>query len=327
MSDDREQVVPSVVVRVARPEHPVAAVADDDEARRGTAYPAVRAGGPLFGHAADLGDGRWRVHSVEEDTPQAARDALAHRLRKRLAMSTDAMLAAELAAVGQVLDWEKVNEVTVAGRRHRVVRADTFARFSEDGPEPPRPSDPDTGTGGQSRDEGVVVDPGSVTGPAQALTRVELLTAYYPSARVPAEVYADSVAAIRSHPDGVLLPTEYAVSELVGGGWEPVSHHHASPQAARDQLCFKFRYMMPRFGQLGEEEIAAYGRAADKVDATRANEVTVLGRRFRVTRVIALLRFGMDGPEPPRASDYDPEPPPEAHFSDLRARGLLPEPQ
>ncbi|MFD6695838.1 DUF5954 family protein [Micromonospora aurantiaca (nom. illeg.)] len=69
--------------------------------------------------------------------------------------------------------------------------------------------------------------------------------------------------------------------------------------------------------------MAAYPQSAEEVDATQANEVTVLDRRFRVIRVETLLRFGSDGPEPPRPSDHDPEPPPEAHFAELRNHGLL----
>ena len=90
----------------------------------------------MFGFAEDLGDGRWRVQALENDTPQAARDSLAHRYRVRAAETTYAALAEELAAVVRVLDWEKVDELTIAGRRHRVIRADTFARFGSDGPEP-----------------------------------------------------------------------------------------------------------------------------------------------------------------------------------------------
>lgn len=41
------------------------------------------------------------------------------------------------------LDWEKIDEMTVLGTRYRVVRAERFIRTGPDGPEPPRPSDPD----------------------------------------------------------------------------------------------------------------------------------------------------------------------------------------
>lgn len=302
-------------------------VTEHDAAERAGAYPILRIGAPLFGYAVDLGGGRWRVHALVEDTPQAARDALAHRLREWLAETADADLVAELTAVGRVLDWEKVDEVTVAGRRHRVVRADTFARFGPDGPEPPRPTDPDPRTadscdsflGGAD----LIADPAAPTGVGAALLKVELLPARYPRAQVPADVYADSVAAIRSHPNGVLLPTRYAVAEQVGGGWQPTSRAVATPQEAREAVEFDFRWLIPRIGNPTEEEAAEYARAADELAASRADEVAVLGRRFRITRIETLLRFCADGPEPPRPSDPDPEPPPEAHFAQLRAEGRL----
>ncbi|MEV1333168.1 DUF5954 family protein [Micromonospora costi] len=330
MSDEHEQLTP-VVVRVARPEHPVAAVAEDDAARRAAAYPSVRMGGPLFGHAEDVGGGRWCVRALWDDTPQAARDTLAHRFRERLAETTDPVLARDLVAVGRVLDWEKVDEVSVAGRRWRVVRADTFTRFGPDGPEPPRPSDPDSGAddsaGLYSDREGVLVDPGAPVGPVQAMVTVDLLSALYPAAGVPADVHADSRRALRTHPHGVVLPAGYAVAECVDGRWRPASRNLASPRQSREAMTFKFRYMVPRLGQPTDAEIAAYAWAADEVDANPAHEVEVLDRRFRIIRVETLLRFGPDGPEPPRPSDHDPEPPPEAHFAQLRKQGLLPEPE
>ena len=327
--DDGEQL-PGVVIRIRRPDDPVGVVTDHDAVERAEAYPILRIGAPLFGYAVDLGGGRWRVHGLVEDTPQAARDALAHRLREQLAGTTDADLAAELAAVGTVLDWQKVDEVTVGGRRHRVIRSDTFARFGPSGPEPPRPTDPDpreadtcdSFLGGAD----LIADPAAPTGVGAAVLKVELLPARYPQANVPPDVYADSVAAVRSHPNGVLLPTRYAVAEQVAGAWQPSSRAVATPQQARELILFDFRWLTPRIANPSEAEAAEYRRAADELEASRADEVSVLGRRFRVTRVETLLRFSADGPEGPRPSDPDPEPPPEAHFARLRAEGRLPDP-
>ncbi|MFI9526033.1 DUF5954 family protein [Micromonospora rosaria] len=331
MRDD-EVMPPVSVIRVARRDDPVSAVTEDDAARRAVDYPTVRLGGPLFGHAEELADGRWRLDALDEYTPQGARDALAERLRIRRTTVTEPALAAELDAVGDVLDWEKVDEVTVAGRRYRIVRTDTFARFGADGPEPPRPTDPDPlppgGAGADpGRTEGLVVSPDEPTGLAHALLKAEVLTAHYPRSGVPAQVYADSVRAVRTHPGAVILPTRYAVAEYVDGRWQPDSAAVASPQAARDLMTFGFRYLVPRLRTPTAAETRAYARAAADVDATRADEVTVLGRRFRVTRIEILLRFGVDGPEGPRPSDHDPEPPPEAHCAHLRAQGLLPDPE
>lgn len=327
MSDGEQR--PDVVIRVQRRDDPVSAVTEDDAARRAATYPRLRIGAPLFGHAVDLGGGRWQVHALVDDTPQQARDTLAHRLREQLAETADSDLAAELTATGRVLDWEKVDEVTVTGRRHRIIRADTFARFGSDGPEPPRPTDPDPREADECDSflggDNLVTDPNASTGMGAAVLKVELLPAHYPRATVPADVYADSVAAVRSHPNGVLLPTRYAVAEYVGGVWQPSTRAVATPQEARESIMFDFRYLTPRITELTEAEDAAYRQAADDLEASRSDEVIVLGRRFRITRIETLLRFSADGPEGPRPSDHDPEPPPEAHFAELRAQGLMPD--
>ncbi|MGN9779349.1 DUF5954 family protein [Micromonospora sp. H33] len=327
VSDDEESL--AAVLRVELRDDPVGAVTEDDAIRRAAAYPNIRVGAPVFGHAVDLGGGRWAVRALVDDTPQAARDTLAHRLRERLAETTDPALAAELTDLVRLLGWEKVDEITVAGCRHRIVRADTFARFGPDGPEPPRPSDRDP----QRPDErdslldgDVIADPAAPTGVGEVVLKVDLLTAHYPRAQVPADVYRDSVAAVRTHPNGVVLPTRYAAAERVGGAWQPFSRAVATPQEARDTIAFDFRYLEPRLNQLTDDQITAYQQAADELDDSRANETTVLRRRMRVTRIETLLRFSPDGPEGPRPSDHDPEPPPEAHFAQLRKQGPLPGP-
>ncbi|WP_329110271.1 DUF5954 family protein [Micromonospora sp. NBC_01699] len=332
MRDDEAQTPPGTVIRIVRRDDPVGAITEDDAARRAVEYPTLRMGGPLFGHAEDLGNGGWHLDSLQDDTPQSARDTLAHRFRVRLAEGTDAAEAEELTTAGKILDWEKVNELTVAGRRYRIIRAETFARFGPDGPEPPRPSDPDPMAPGADQEtprgtDGLVVNPGLPTGVAHGLLKVDLLPSYSSAKNVPPDVYADSRRAVRTHFDGVFLPTEYAVAEYVNGHWQPDTRAVSSPQAARDAITFNFRYLIPKIGNPTEAEAAAYARAADELDASRADELTVLGRRFRVTRIEILLRFGSDGPEPPRPSDWDPEPPPEAHFAQLREQGLMVEPE
>ncbi|MFI7650627.1 DUF5954 family protein [Micromonospora sp. NPDC049460] len=294
---------------------------EDDAVRRASAYPMVRIGAPLFGYAVDRGGGRWQIHALVDDTPQAARNTLAHWLRERLAETTDPALAAELTALARVLQWEKVDQVTVAGRVHRIVRADTFARFGPDGPEPPRPTDPDPREAEECDSflaGDLIADPAAPSGVGEATLRVELIPAHYARARVPAQVYADSVASVHSHPNGVVLPTRYAVAEYVNGGWQPYSRVVATPQHARDTLAFSFTYIQPRTSQLADDETAAYEQAAAALDGDRVDEIEVLGRRFRITRVETLLRFSPDGPEGPRPSDHDPEPPPESHFAQLR---------
>ncbi|WP_018787878.1 DUF5954 family protein [Micromonospora sp. CNB394] len=309
---DEKKAMP-VVLRVHRRDDPVGAVTEDDAARRAVAYPRVRVGAPLFGHAVQADAGCWQVYAVVSDTPQAARDTLAHRLRERLDETDDAGLAAELTAVVNVLDREKTDEVVVAGREHRIVRVDTFARFGPDGPEPPRPTDRDPRDADDHDsflDEEILVDPGASTGASEAMLRVELLTAHYPRAQVPSDVYADSVGAVTSHPIGVVLPVRYAAAESVGGSWRPYSRAVATPQLARDEIAFGLRYLEPRLLRLSDEQAVLYRQAADDLDANPVDDLTVLGRRFRVTRIETLLRVSAKGPEGPRRSDPDPEQPP-----------------
>ncbi|MEU7589998.1 DUF5954 family protein [Micromonospora sp. NPDC049230] len=308
-------VQPPVVLRVQQPTDPVGAVTEDDAARRAAAYPKIRIGAPLFGHAVQADGGRWQVYAVVSDTPQAARDDLAHHLMEQLDETTDPSLAAELTTVLAVLELEKVDEVVVAGRVHRIVRVDTFARFGPDGPEPPRPTDRDP-RDAEDNDSflapEIVIDPDAATGLSEAMLRVELTTAHYPRAQAPADAYADSVAAVTSHPVGVILPTRYAAAESVGGSWRPYSRAVATPQLARDEIAFGLRHIEPRLLRLTDDQTTAYQQAADALDINPVDNVTVLGRQFRVTRIETLLRMGSGGPEMPRPSDPDPDQPPGA---------------
>ncbi|MDG4760440.1 DUF5954 family protein [Micromonospora sp. WMMD710] len=313
MSADEMQ--PPVVLRVQQLTDPVGAVTEDDAARRTAAYPKIRIGAPLFGHAVQAEGGRWQVYAVVSDTPQAARDNLAHHVMEQLDETTDPPLAAELTTALGVLDREKVNEVMITGRVHRIVRVDTFARFGPDGPEPPRPTDRDP-RDAEDHDSflapEIVIDPDGATGLSEATLRVELATAHYPRAKVPANVYADSVAAVASHPVGVILPTRYAAAESVGGSWRPYSRAVATPQLARDEVAFGLRHIEPRLLRLTDDQAAAYQHTADTLDTNPVDDVTALGRHFRVTRIETLLRMGASGPEMPRPSDTDPDQPPGA---------------
>ncbi|WP_330440460.1 DUF5954 family protein [Micromonospora sp. NBC_00821] len=310
-----DEVQPPVVLRVQQPTDPVGAVTEDDAARRTVVYPKIRVGAPLFGHAVQAEGGRWQVFAVVSDTPQAARDDLAHHLMEQLDESIDPPLAAELTTALGVLNRKKVDELVISDRVHRIVRVDTFARFGPDGPEPPRPTDRDPRDAADHDSflaPEIVIDPDAATGLSEAMLRVELMTAHYPGAQVPADVYADSVAAVASHPVGVILPTRYAAAESVGGSWRPYSRAVATPQLARDEIAFGLRHIEPRLLRLTDDQAAAYQQAADTLDTNPVDNVTALGRQFRVTRIETLLRMGSSGPEMPRPSDPDPDQPPGA---------------
>jgi Family of unknown function (DUF5954) len=120
----------------------------------------------------------------------------------------------------------------------------------------------------------------------------------------------DLARAARTHPGGVLLPPAFIVGELRRGRWGPVQVTGLpTPQAARDSLVSHLRVWIPYELDLDPGQRAVYAAAADTVEAERADEVTVAGRRFRVVRLERLVRIGLDGPEGLRPSDPDPQPP------------------
>lgn len=327
---DCEEHPPVPVIRVTCRDDPISMMVEEEARRRGARYRSVRVGTPLFGDAEELGDGRWRLRRVVAATPQEARDGLAHYFRTLAGQVDDARCATELRVAGGVLGWEKRDEFRIAGRRYRIIRVDTYIRFGADGPEPPRATDPDPWPPGAKvrpvrRSEDLVVDPKQPVGVTDGLFKAQVLPSPYSGKRVPEDVQADSRRAVRTHPDGVLLPVEYLVAEQVGDGWRPLGPAYPTPQRARDALAFRFRVFIPQFREPSAEEAAAYNRAADELDLLRADEVRVLGRRLRIVRVENLLRFGPDGPEPPRPSDYDPDPPAELHCLQLWEQGLLPD--
>jgi hypothetical protein len=229
------------------------------------------------------------------------------------------------------MDWERIDEMTVAGTRYRVLRADNFIRTGPAGPEPPRLADPDPGEPGRSHKtpdpaDGFVIDPIIATGMASGILRLELLECARKEGTVPPQVRDDSRRAANTHPGGVLLPPAFTTAELVDGDWRPLHHEtSATPQAARDALAIYLRVTLPWELRLGPEDRAVYAAAADQLDTERANELAAGDRHYRVVRVERLVRIGPDGPEGPRPSDPDPQPPPMVHTQQLRDQGLLPD--
>lgn len=316
MTFSRSDVPEHLIIRITQQSDPVSAVTEDDAWRALDAYPQVVAVGPVFG-LAELDPAapgvpsprHWRLLTLGDTAPQAARDALSARLERLARESDDRAAREKYTAAAHRVAREGADEVTVAaGHRYRVVRAEQFARMGPDGPEPPRPTDPDaaaTGDGHRvpARTTGFVLDPAAPTGPSDGLLRLELLPVAPAAGEVPERVRAEAAMAVQTHPGGVLLPTEFAVAEEVDGRWQTLSGSNPSPQSARDALAHYFRHLLPDTLRPGEEARARYGQAADRLDAERCDEITVLGRRFRVVRVEQLVRVGHDGPEPPRGCD------------------------
>ncbi|WP_326557465.1 DUF5954 family protein [Micromonospora sp. NBC_01796] len=335
MTYDGKQVPDHLLINIEQRDDPISAVSEDDARRRSVAYPKLMWGAPIFGRAEEV-DGRWRILSLIGDEPQGTRDGLGSHFRRLLSETPDTAENAaerkEYEAAIRLLDWEVVNDLTVNGRRYRIIRAQPFLRMGPDGPEPPRPSDPDprpagrTGSSG-SQMEGFVIDPVATTGLSDGILRMELVPAFYKKGGiVPDDVREDSRRALATHPNVVLLPVGFTIGEYVDGRWRPRSFStYPTPQAARESASFNFSDIVPHENASFEEIRAAYNRALEEFEAPRTDEFELKGVRCRVTRVECFVRVGPDGPETPRPSDWDPEPPPELHFQQLRAEGRMPE--
>lgn len=314
-------------------DEPVAVLADTEAWAARARYPHVRfGGGPAFGVAQERLAGGWELHDCFGTlTPQDSRDSMgAHfrRLASEAERGGDRATHDECLRAAERLDWEAIDEATVLGIRYRVVRADRFIRTGPDGPEPPRPTDPDPGDDQGNRQlpdpaTGFVVDPVNATGLSEGILKLELLEAIRAEGSVPPEVRADSAVATRTHPGGVLLPAAFMLGEMIGGEWGALDLNTSpTPQAARNNLVGYLRVAAPWQLGLSPADRAVYAAGADQVEAERANEVTVGDRRFRVVRVERLMRIGPDGPEGPRPSDPDPVPPVMVQSQQLCEQGV-----
>ncbi|RDG37672.1 DUF5954 family protein [Streptomyces corynorhini] len=336
MAEHGENVPAYRTIRVTGPDGPVEAVADVAAWQAREAYPDIlSAGGPVFGVVREREAGGWELVSPFSGlAPQDSRDSMGARFRllaQERRRAGDESAYQECMSAAERTEWETTDEMTVLGTRYRVVRAECFVRSGPDGPEPPRPTDPDPMVAGESHRApdpaaGFVFDPVIATGMSEGILKVELLSLMPKAGTVPQDVRADALTAAHTHPGGVLLPPSFMTTEYGGGHWRPQSTVIAvTPQNARDSLAMKLRVMIPWKGRLGPAERAPYSAAADRLDAERCDELTVEGRRFRVARVERLVRIGPDGPEGPRPSDHDPEPPVMVQHQQQLAQGLISE--
>jgi Family of unknown function (DUF5954) len=116
----------------------------EDAARAAHTHPGGVLLPPAF-VAAELSRGQWGpVHLETSPTPQGARDHLASYLRVTAPwqLKLDPGQRAAYDEAANQLD-ERGDELSVAGRRFRIVRVERLVRVGPDGPEGPRPSDPD----------------------------------------------------------------------------------------------------------------------------------------------------------------------------------------
>lgn len=318
------------------PSAPVASLADEEAWRAREAYPGIAgAGGPIFGVAREREDGGWELHPYFSGTwPQDARDSMGSHFRKR---AQEAKQAGDHAAVEEYtgaaerLDREVIDEMTVGGDRYKVVRAEPFIRTGPDGPEGPRPSDPDPAAPGEADEipdptAGFVIDTTVATGPSEGILKAELLALAPVKGTAPPDIRDDAVKAMRTHPGGVLLPPTFMTAEKIDGRWAPDSTGTSTtPQAARDSLAVHLRVMAPMTQHLNAAQRAEYARAADRLDEERGTDLEFAGRHLRIVRVERLVRIGPDGPEGSRPSDPDPQPPILVQEERDRAAGLIPD--
>ncbi|MFJ3922202.1 DUF5954 family protein [Streptomyces sp. NPDC090022] len=356
---DRGDMRPSgarpVVVRV--PVEPVEAAVEADAVDAVARAGDVAVRGPLFGVATQgAGDGpRWRVMvPVTSGCPQMARDSLNSKLwfRAKDEAGDRAERRALLAAVAR-LESERVDELTVGTTRYRVVRAEEYAALGAHGIEPPRPTDPEPPAPDWNRspriprvDDGLLLDPDAPVTPTQALEQLALRTLAYRGERFPEDVREDSLRALDTHPDVLLLPATFAVVERTGGGWKPVNGPHVSAHEARKSLDFCLTWAWPRMrglipvdtdveadarsvaagGGPSAAELAPYAEASERLRAgRRVNRLELGDTVYQIGRTRRLLRWGPDGPEGPRPSDTDSHDPERIHLGLDEDGNVIPE--
>ncbi|MFI7659713.1 DUF5954 family protein [Micromonospora parva] len=335
MTHHGERVPDHLLVRIEQRDDPVSVVSEDDARKRSIAYPALMWSMPIFGFAQQV-DGRWRILQLTADEPQHARDGLASHFRKLHSelpkIDEHATERAAYEAAYELLDWEPLDELTVNGLHYRIIRAQPFIRMGPDGPEPPRPTDPDPYPPGKAERvaspiDGFVIDPTVGTGLTDGLVRMEMISGYLTSEVVSENVRADSRRALTTHPNVVLLPVCYTIGGYVDGGWRPrTAAMYPTPQAARDAGSFSMGDVALDENTPFEHVMAAYERARAAHQPPRTDDFEVQGVLCRVTRVEIFVRVGPDGPEGPRPSDRDSYPPPARQVHDLREQGLMPDP-
>ncbi|MET8701234.1 DUF5954 family protein [Kitasatospora sp. NPDC004723] len=339
MDDDAVQLPEHLTIWVTHTDDPVAAVAGLEAWASREKYPNLMMMPPVFGCLERTDTGAWKILGFHAITPQAARDELGHTFRAWAVAEPGTSLAAprpltdeERASYTEAyerLEWEALDEISVAGRDYRIFRAEQVLRSGPDGIEPPRPTDPDPAAVGEgyrvpSRVNGFVIDPAAGVTLVDGILRLDLMTLVPTGRFIPEDVRAEARLASHLYPNVLVLPVHCAVAEFRDGRWGPMTGACETPQGARDSLAAYLRDFAPRLDpSLGEEELARYAEAADRLDAERADEVRAADRRFRLVRVEPVVRLGPDGPELPRTSDWDPDVPLRVQEQRDRAAGIV----
>ncbi|WP_106258347.1 DUF5954 family protein [Actinomadura rubrobrunea] len=283
---------------------PVAAVRLADARRSIIAYPEPVAVGALF-TAAERVPGGWQVRCPYDPLPQGARELLADHLDDRAALAGGERGAQLRAAARDLCAGPPRDEVRAGGHRFRVLRIEQLVRHGPDGPEPPRPTDPDPAPrrdgsrAAPRRPYDFLPDavPGAASDADAIVPLGRLLDAAARGGGAPPETY----------PTPVILAPAFTVAERSGGRWRPVGRLYDTPEQARDSLAAYFRHIVPAVEHPDAGDLAEYAEAAELMgDGSRRNGITVAGRRFRIVRIERVALMGSDGPEPPRPTDADP---------------------
>lgn len=296
---------------------PVKAVAALDALHAQRRFPLLVLTGPMFGIAEQTPAG-WQVINLGEATPQCSRDDLAAHLRL---LARDEAEPQEFLDAAKILDWERHDELTVAGRRFRVIRVEQIIRMNAEEPEPPRPTDPDPRVPWPRRQETLCAPPAYTD--AQAELALQFAEAVHRPGFLSGEARAQAQQAIVDHPVLIAMAPAFSVAEYLHDGWRSATAACETPQRARQSLAEYLQHVIPAVEQPSEDTRTAYVHAALRLTTARLNELKVLGRRFRIVRLEKIARLGPEGPEMPRPSDFDPDPPVEILALQLRAEGLL----
>jgi Family of unknown function (DUF5954) len=247
-------------------------------------YPRLAGAHPVFQAVEQVGD-RWLFLGLEASiTPQDARDDLAHQFLVRAAAAEEGSQEQErYRAAARVLDRERHDELTAAGRRFRIARAGQVLRTGLDGPEPPRPEEsrrPGPDPAGSRPVHRFIGDADTDAGPSSASLRAWLQDSVTRPGARPPEVIADERQARARYPQVILLGTWFAVAERTGGAWEqPWPREHVTPARAREWLASWFRDYVPAWEKPGLQACAAYAEAAGILERDSADEVAAAGRR------------------------------------------------
>ncbi|WP_328953231.1 DUF5954 family protein [Kitasatospora purpeofusca] len=323
MDDDAAQLPEHLTIRVTHTDDPVAAVAGLEAWASREKYPNLMMMPPVFGSLERTGSGTWRIVEFHATTPQAARDDLGHAFRAWALAEPGSSQAADrdldeeerasYSAAYERLEWEALDEISAGGRDYRIFRAEQVLRSGPDGVEPPRPTDPDPAAVGEGhrlppRMNGFVIDPAAGVTLVDGILRLDMMSLVPTGRSIPEDVREQARRSSHLYPNVLVLPVHCAVAEYRDGGWGPMTGACETPQQARDTLAAYLREFAPRLDpHLGEEELARYAEAADRLDAERSDELRAADRHFRLVRVEPVVRLGPDGPELPRSSDWDPE--------------------